>query len=155
MYKIYNIEPPYVRCLSIKYLAPLFFPLWLADRHQSYDFLPYVFGRSLNILVCLRLSVVRTLWLMWNFITNTTTTDFNNPSLWLSRSTKFVQNLLYTDCYLTSNRCWKIETLYRCYAIWYIVNYKFLKLYIHYLIRNYIKGKHNNSKWFKHGANNG
>ena len=67
MYKIYNIEPPYVRCLSIKYLAPLFFPLWLADRHQSYDFLPYVFGRSLNVLVCLRLSVVRTLWLMWNF----------------------------------------------------------------------------------------
>ena len=105
MYKIYNIEPPYVRCLSIKYLAPLFFPLWLADRHQSYDFLPYVFGRSLNILVCLRLSVVRTLWLMWSFIANTTTTDFNNPFLWFSRSTKFVQNLLYTDCHLIYNPC--------------------------------------------------
>ena len=133
MYKIYNIEPPYVRCLSIKYLAPLFFPLWLADRHQSYDFLPYVFGRSLNILVCLRLSVVRTLWLMWNFIANTTTTDFNNTFLWYCRSTEFVQNFLYNDWYSTSNWCWNIKTLYRYHAISYMctANYKFLKSYIH------------------------
>ena len=55
--KRYVIEPPYVRCLSIKYLAPLF-PLLFGWSPPIIHFPPYVFGRSLN---CVRLSVIRTI----------------------------------------------------------------------------------------------